>query len=468
MRDKVVASPDEAVVDLPDGASIAIAGFGVAHRFPSSLLLAVRDRGTRNLCLVSNSLGASDGLRAMLLVDSGQVNRLIVSFSARPGMRSKAEELIEAGEISVELVPQGILVERMRAGGAGLPAFYSPVAVGTPLAEGKELRYFDGKPYILEHALRVDYSFLRAWRADRIGNLQFRGTSQNFNPSFAKAARVAIAEVDEIVEVGEIPPDRVGLPGMLVSRVVKSTVQVDIAKMMPSRPSRGAATARTYLGKPAITRAQIAERTAALLPEGSIVNLGTGLPTLVSNYLEGRDVTLHAENGVLGYGQIVTGADVDPDVYNASSEFVSLKPGASFFDSVTSFELARGGRLDAVILGAYQVDQEGNLANWTTPEQVGGGIGGAMDLVAGGATLIIMTEHRDSRDRAKLIRRCTYPLTGPNCVDVVVTDLALLRRQDGVFVLEEIAPGFTVDEVMSLTEMEVRVAPHVATLGGQR
>lgn len=465
--DKVVASPEAAIADLTDGASIALAGFGLAHRFASSLISAVANSGARNLCIVSNSLGAPGRLQAETLVENRQVNRLIVSFSARPGIRSSAAEQIAAGAISVELVPQGTLVERMRAGGAGLAAFYTPVSAGTPIAEGKEVREFDGRPHVLEHALKVDYALLRAYRADRIGNLQFRGGSQNFNPSFAKAARIAIAEVDEIVEVGAIPPDQIDLPGIFVARVVKSTISVGIGDALAARAQRRPADApRTYLGKPAITRLAIAERAARLLPEGSIVNLGTGLPTFVSNFLAGRDVMLHAENGILGYGGLVEGDDIDPDVYNASSQFVSLQPGASFFDSVESFEMARSGRLGAVILGAYQVDQAANLANWTTPEQVGGGIGGAMDLVAGGSELIILMEHRDSHGGPKLLRRCTYPLTAVGCVNTVVTDLALLRRRDGHFVLEEVAPGFSVEEILSLTDMDVRVAPRVGTLGG--
>jgi len=465
--DKIVASPQAAVADLADGSSIAIAGFGIAHRFPSSLLSAVRDQGAKNLCLVCNSLGAADELRAQMLVANGQVNRLIVSFSARPGLKSRAEELIAAGEISVELVPQGVLVERMRAAGAGLAAIYSPTGVGTPIAEGKELRYFDGKPYLLEPAIRVDYALLRAHRADRMGNLQFRGGSQNFNTSFAKAARIAIAEVDEIVEVGQIPPDMVGLPGVFVSRVVESTVKIRLEDVGPSRPSRSADLPRSYNGKLALTRSAMARRAAELLPEGSVVNLGIGIPTLVSNYLAGRDVILHAENGILGYGEIVSGAEIDPDVYNAGSQFVSLRPGASFFDSVTSFEIARSGKLSAVILGAYQVDAAGNLANWTTPDQVGGGIGGAMDLVAGANTVIIIMEHRDSRDRAKLVQTCTYPLTGVACVDTVVSDLALLQRRDGAFVLEEVAPGFTAEEVLRLGEMDVPVSPRLSVMGGE-
>ena len=143
----------------------------------------------------------------------------------------------------------------------------------------------------------------------------------------------------------------------------------------------------------------MARRTAALLTEGSYVNLGTGIPTLVSNYIQGRDITLHGENGILGYGGMVEGDQIDHDVFNASGQFVSALPGASFFDSVASFEMARSGKLQAVVLGAYQVDQEGNLANYSLGDPRLGGIGGAMDLVAGKQTLIVMMEHRDSQGR---------------------------------------------------------------------
>jgi 3-oxoacid CoA-transferase len=462
--DKVVGSPEQAIADIRDGATITVAGFGLGHRFPTSLLEALRDSGVKDLCLVCNSLGGSNDVRQQL-VERRKVRKMLVAFSARPGLRSAAEEQIAAGDIELEMVPQGMLVERCRAGGAGIPAFYSPVGLGTDVTAGKEIREFNGRQYVLEHAITVDFALLRAWRGDRLGNLQFRGGSQNFNPAFAKAARVAIAEVDELVEVGDIPPEAIDLPGVFVSRVVKATRTVDMAELVAGRPARRTQeSAREYLGRPGLTRSDMARCVAGLFHEGSVVNLGMGLPTLVSNHLADRDVVLHAENGVLGYGGIVQGEAIDPDVYNAGGEFVSLEPGASFFDSVTSFEIARGGLLDAVVLGAYQVDQEGNLANWSTPEMVGGGIGGAMDLVAGARSLIILMEHRDSRDRPKLVRRCEYPLTGVKCVDYVVTDLAVLHRQDGLFTLEAIAPGFTVDEVLSLTDMEVCVPASVGSM----
>jgi len=464
--DKVVATPELAVADIPDGATLAIAGFGLEHRFASSLILALRDKGTKNLCVVCNSLGGPGQIRGQILAENRQIRKLISSFSDRPGIKTASEEQIIAGDLVSELVPQGVLVERCRAGGAGIPAFYSPTGVDTALAEGKDIRYFDGRPYVLEHAIHLDYALLRAHRADHAGNLQFRGGSQNFNPSFAKAARIAIVEVDEIVETGLLPPASVDLPGIFVSRVVKSTRIILDKRNLAHPPSkrRPADTARIYNGKPALTRAGIARRAASLVKEGSYVNLGTGIPTQVSNFLEGRDVQLHAENGILGYGRMITDDNFDPDIYNAGGQYVSLVPGASFFDSVTSFEMARGGRIDTVVLGAYEVDQHGNLANWSRTDASRGGIGGAMDLVAGNAELIIVMEHCDSKNRPKLRRNCTYPLTGKACVDYVVTDLALLHWRQGRFVLEEVAPGFTADEVKALTEMDMVTSPVVGTM----
>src|SRR5512134_3147707 len=462
MMDKVFASPQQAIADITDGATIAIAGFSVAHRFAASLIIALREKGTKDLCLVCNSLGDPGATRGQILAESRQVKKLIAAFSVRPGTPTASETQIAAGEMEVELVPQGILVERCRAGGAGIPAFYSPTSVGTDLAKGREIREFGGRPHVLEHAIRVDYALLRGYRADRLGNVQFRGGSQNFNPAFAKAARVAIVEVDEIVEPGGIPPDLVDLPGIFVSRVVRTTQKFDLWRRPERRPSDKP---RLYNGKPALTRAGIAKNAARLVKDGTYVNLGVGIPTMVSNYLVERDVILHAENGVLGYGRMVSEEnEIDPDIYNAAGQFVALKPGASFFDSVTSFEMARGGWIDTVILGAYEVDQSGSVANWSTSDVKRGGIGGAMDLLSGEGDLIIVMEHTDSKGRPKLRHKCTYPLTGKGCVSYVVTDLALLRWDVSRFVLDAVAPGFTPQEVIALTEMELVAAPAVRAM----
>src|SRR5690242_10847736 len=189
--DKTVSSPAAAVEDIVDGATVAIAGFGVAHRFPSSLVTALRDRGVKGLTVYCNGLGQPGHPTAHLLAEAGQIAHLVTCFSARPGIVSEAERQIRSGQMTLEMVPQGTLVERMRAGGAGLAAIYTPVSVGTSIADGKDVRYFDGQPYVLERAITTDFALIRAHRADPMGNLRFRGGSRNFNVSFAKAARVA-------------------------------------------------------------------------------------------------------------------------------------------------------------------------------------------------------------------------------------------------------------------------------------
>ncbi|HYC45712.1 MAG TPA: 3-oxoacid CoA-transferase [Burkholderiales bacterium] len=461
---KVVASVDEAIGDIKDGATIAIAGFSVNHGFATNLLVALRDRGVKDLTLVCNSLGDPHATRGQILAENNQVKKLVAAFSIRAGTPTAAEEQIAAGKMDVELVPQGILVERCRAGGAGIPAFWSPTSVGTDLVKGREIREFNGKPHVLEYAIHVDFAFCRGYRADRLGNVQFRGGNQNFNPSFAKSAKCAIVEVDEIVEPGEIPPELVDLPGIFVKRVLK-TKQDPAAKLWKRPERRPSDKPRLYNNKPGLTRQGIAKNAAKLVREGTYVNLGVGIPTMVSNYLQERDVILHAENGVLGYGRMLTEeGEIDPDVFNAAGQYVALTPGASFFDSVTSFEMARGGWIDTVILGAYEVDQSGSVANWSTTDARRGGIGGAMDLLSGRGDLIIVMEHTDSKGRPKLRRQCTYPLTGKNCVSYVVTDLAVLRWDKDRFVVDAVAPGFTPQEVIALTEMDIGAGPNVRTM----
>lgn len=465
---KVVDSAEDAIADLVDGSSVAIAGFGLAHRFPASLVDALHDKASKDLTIVCNSLGQPGAGRPFSLVEHGQVSRLVACFSTRPGGSGIVDQQIAAGQLEVELVSQGALVERLRAAGAGIPAFYVATGAGTEIAAGKETRTFGGRSFVLEHALQVDFAFVRGARADSTGNVEFRGSTENFNPSFAKAATVVVAEVDEIVEVGAIEPERVGLPGIFVDRVVRST-RVMAPSDMPFHRRRRADSRRLYGPKPGLSRAEIARRAAALLPSGSYVNLGTGIPTLIAEFVD-HGITLHGENGILGYGRSVPPEKADLDYFNASGAFVELQPGASFFDSIESFEMARGGHLDMAVLGAYQVNEQGGFANWRVPSEtggpgLGGGIGGAMDLAVGARTLVVAMEHCDSKGRPKLVKECTSPLTASDCVDIVVTDLALLRRRRGErFEICEIAEGFTVDEVLELTSIDVTVAPDLGIM----
>ena len=330
--------------------------------------------------------------------------------------------------MEVELVPQGILVERCRAGGAGIPAFYSPTSVGTDLVKGREIREFGGKPYVLEHAIHVDYAFCRGYRADRLGNVQFRGGSQNFNPSFAKAAQLRDRRSGRDRRARRDSAGAHRPAGHLRAARREDDAGRGRQSVAASRAPAVGQAAPLQRQARAHARGHREERARRWCKEGTYVNLGVGIPTMVSNYLQGRDVILHAENGVLGYGRMVTEEnEIDPDIYNAAGQFVALKPGASFFDSVTSFEMARGGWIDTVILGAYEVDETGSVANWSTSDAKRGGIGGAMDLLSGKGDLIIVMEHTDSKGRPKLRKQCTYPLTGQGCVSYVVTDLAVLR-----------------------------------------
>ena len=214
---KVYPSAEAAVADVPDGAVVMVGGFGSAG-VPETLVRALAERPVRELTVVSNGTGEGEsGL--VHLIRNRQVRRVLASFPA-PGRAPDFEEQYTAGTLELELVPQGTLAERIRAGGAGIAAFYTPTAVGTPLAEGKEERAFDGRTYLLEYGLRADFALVRAEQADTWGNLVYRKTGRNFNPMMAMAARVTIAEVEEIVPVGSLDPEAVVTPSIFVQRVV--------------------------------------------------------------------------------------------------------------------------------------------------------------------------------------------------------------------------------------------------------
>jgi 3-oxoadipate CoA-transferase alpha subunit len=218
MIDKRVATAAEAVADIADGSSVMIGGFGEAGS-PIELIHALIDRGTRHLTVISNNTGSGRvGLAA--LIANGQVDKMICSYP-RSTNSMVFPELYRAGRIELELVPQGTLAERIRAGGAGIPAFYTATAVGTLLAEGKERRHFDGREYVMEFGLRADFALIRAERADRYGNLTYNKTARNFGPIMCMAARTAIAQTREFVEAGGIDPEAVVTPGIFVKRVVE-------------------------------------------------------------------------------------------------------------------------------------------------------------------------------------------------------------------------------------------------------
>jgi 3-oxoacid CoA-transferase len=464
--DKVVASAAEAVADVPDGATLLLGGFGVIQGWAASCIVALAERGPRDLTLVANTPGVGP-LSPQLLAERGLVRKLVASFAVYPTQRAPMGDGITAGRIALDLVPQGTLVERVRAGGAGLAAVWVPTGVGTVVAEGKEERTFDGRRHLLERAIRGDVAIVRAHRADRHGNLTYRRGSRNFNPAFATAARTTIAEVDEVVEPGGLDPETIVTPGIFVDRVVRTEHPLAPAALRALSREFGKqwdfeARARP-VGPRGVPPDLMARRVARLLRPGEYVNLGTGMPTLVSDHLDpAHEVTLHSENGMLGFGPLAD-PDTATDVhrYNASGQLVSGLAGESFSDSAEAFAMARGGRVSTIVLGGFQVSARGDLANWRVPESGAGGIGGAMDLASGAGRVVVMMFHLTRDGRPKLVAHCTYPLTAERCVATVVTDLAVVDVDRDGFLLREVAPGVTVDDVRAVTDAPLRVASGV-------
>src|SRR5271156_1205348 len=211
---KVVAGADEAIRDVGDGSVIMLGGFGLCG-IPENLIRALVRKGSKNLTTISNNAGV-DGLGVGLLLGNGQIRRHIGTYV---GENKLLEQMVLNGTVQLDLVPQGTFSERIRAGGAGIPAFFTPTGVGTMVAEGKEAREFDGRTYIMERALKADFAFVKAWKGDRWGNLVYRKTARNFNPMMATAAKITIAEVEHLVEPGELDPDMVHTPSVYVNRI---------------------------------------------------------------------------------------------------------------------------------------------------------------------------------------------------------------------------------------------------------
>lgn len=452
MIKKPVISAEAAAAKVKPGDVLLAGGFGMTGN-PVNLLNALAELGTKGLTYVGNNVGER-GLGGGLLLRNGQLKKAIGSFfTSNP----EVVEAVQDQSLQVELIPQGSLAEALRAGGAGIPAFFTPTAAGTVMSEGAETRRFGDTEHVLVQGIRGNVAFLRAHLADTAGNLVYRMTEQNFNSAMAFAADIVIAEVDRIVQVGEIPPEHVHTPGALVDALVVASIS---AEQLGSSASVTGSERDTNPGRLSMARRALQE-----LRPGDVVNLGIGIPTLVGELIRPEhQITLHTENGMLGVGPRPQEGGARDFPVNAGKVPVTALPGASYFDSSSSFALIRGGHVDVAIMGALQVDAGGDLANWAVPGGAQLGVGGAMDLAVGAKRLIIVMTHVDRHGRPKLVARCNLPLTARAVVDLLITDLGVFSFRNDQIMLEELQPGVTLAEVSENTEATFQLSAELQQL----
>ncbi|KAI0748319.1 3-oxoacid CoA-transferase [Daedaleopsis nitida] len=488
-KTKVWDSVDEAVKDVKSGDIILSGGFGLCG-IPETLISALTRRtDVQGLTAVSNNAGAGDhGL--IKLIRSKQLDKVMISYL---GGNKYLESAYLNGDVGIELVPQGTLVARLHAHASGEPCIFTPTGANTAVETGgipirykpggmsagvlipgnpKEARIFNGRRFVMEPAIAGDVALVHAWKADEVGNLVFRYTANNYNGVMARNAKLTIVEAEEIVPVGSLSPNAVHVPGVYVDRIVQAAEpkSIEVEKYAPNHDAQtGKASPSESSDKASKDwRHRIAKRAAREIGDGFYVNLGVGIPTLIPEHLDPAvKVWLESENGILGMGPYPTQDQVDADIINAGKETTTLLPGASTFDSAESFNMIRGGHMDVTCLGAMQVSQAGDIANFMIPGKLVKGIGGAMDLVSNpDKTKVIVTMQHVAKDGTpKIVKECALPLTGARAVSLIVTDMAVFKvdRAAGELLLTDIAEGVTLEELRVKTACDFSVSSSLAT-----
>ncbi|KAF2454131.1 putative coenzyme A transferase [Lineolata rhizophorae] len=477
---KICDSAAEAVKDVKSGQTLLVGGFGFSG-VPNSLINALRDRPElKDFTVVSNNAGMP-GVGLGQLLETKQIGKMIASYI---GENKVFEQMYLSGDIALELTPQGTMAEKCAAGAAGVPAFYTPTAYGTIVQSGelpvkynkdgtvammapaRETRTFNGKQYVMEPAIFGDVALVKVHKADRLGNCQFRKAMNNFNEAMGKNARLTLVEADELVEVGEISPEDIHLQGVYVSKVIQSTEEKKIEKLTFAKSAEEIV--GTGSDPAALKREKIIKRAAKELKDGMYVNLGIGMPLATPAFLpQDTEVVLQSENGILGMGRYPNPGEEDPDLINPGKETVTLNVGASVFGSHESFGMIRSGRINLTMLGALQVGQYGDLANFMLPGKVKG-IGGAMDLVANPqeTKVVVTMEHTDKKGRPKILELCTFPLTGKKCVSTIITDLAVFDVDPiyGLTLIEKV-DDISLEELKSKTAAPYKVSENLKSYG---
>lgn len=455
MVDKVVdkvVTVEEAIADITDGAVVAVGGFG-RPGFPWPCLQALAAKRVKGLTVIGLAV-----TQALPFLEARCLKKFISPYPAFGAARSMENPLLEAaerGEVEVEICPLGNLVEKLRAAGAGIPAFYTPVGADTEIEKGKEVRIFNGKKYLLETALKPDFAIIRACKADRRGNLVYRQTSRNLCHAMAKAASTTIAEVQEVTEVGELDPESVVTQEIYVDRIVVGEprpLEWKARQIVRGR-TRAKELEERKEERRGLTRELICLRASKELKPGMYVNLGIGMPAQVADFVE-EGVILHTQNGALGFGPTLADVDriIDTELVNAGGEPITEKPGISYMDCIEAFDMMRGGHLDVAIVGGLQVSAKGDLANWKIPGQAIGAPGGVMDLAQGARRVIVLMEHVDAKGNPKIVNECTFPITAKKIVSTIITDMAVLEVTPDGLEIREVAPGISPAEVQALTE----------------
>jgi len=454
---------------------------------PENILNALLKRNKlKDLEVVSDNGGTSHfGLG--LLMKQKKIKKMYASFI---GQNPIFEKSYLTGDMELELIPQGTLAEKLRCGGMGIPGFYTKTGVNTLVEEGgipikfgkdgdveiysmpKETRIIKNQKYLFEESIKGDYSFIKGWKGDTSGNIIFRKTARNFNLDAAGAGKVCIAEVEELVNPGELHPDHIHLPGIFVHKIFKGESYEKRIENLITKESREKSQNnevkslfKIIYTKESKIRNKIAKRAAKELKHGMYVNLGIGIPTIVADYLpEGMVIFFQSENGMLGVGPYPSLEQADPDLINPGKESVSEKRGCSYFKSSDSFGMIRGGHLNVTILGGIEVSQNGDLANWIIPGKMVKGMGGAMDLVAGGSKVVVTMRHV-AKGKTKILEKCNLPLTGKGVVSKLITDMAVFEFNNGSGMkLTEIYEDVSLDQVKASTEAKFEIAHDLKTI----